>query len=94
MDVKAYMETINTAAAAIEAVCGKADIAVILGSGLGGYVDALEEANSLSYADIPGFEKIMKEGLFETSVPVWVHIAIFLVWGWLMYRLWVWVSRK
>ena len=51
-------------------------------------------AGAYYYADIPGFEKIMKEGLFETSVPVWVHIAIFLVWGWLMYRLWVWVSRK
>ena len=51
-------------------------------------------AGAYYYADIPGFEKIMKEGLFETSVPVWEHIAIFLVWGWLMYRLWVWVSRK
>ena len=51
-------------------------------------------AGAYYYADIPGFEKIMKEGLFKTSVPVWVHIAIFLVWGWLMYRLWVWVSRK
>ena len=55
MEVKAYMETIETAAKAIEAVCGKADIAVVLGSGLGGYVDALEDAKSLSYADIPGF---------------------------------------
>lgn len=51
-------------------------------------------AGAYYYADIPGFEKIMKEGLFETSVPVGIHIAIFLVWGWLMYRLWVWVSRR
>ena len=55
MDVKAYMETINNAAAAIEKVCGRAEIAVILGSGLGGYVDALEDAKSLSYEDVPGF---------------------------------------
>ena len=55
MEVKAYMEIINNAAAAIEAACGKAEIAVILGSGLGGYVDALEDAKSISYADIPGF---------------------------------------
>ncbi len=55
MEVKAYLDTIHNAAAAIEAVCGKADIAVILGSGLGGYVEALEDAKSLSYEDIPGF---------------------------------------
>ena len=55
MDVKAYMEQINNAAAAIEAVCGKADIAVVLGSGLGGYVDALQDAKCLPYAEIPGF---------------------------------------
>lgn len=55
MDVKAYMEVINTAANAIEAVCGKAEIAVVLGSGLGGYVEALEDAKSLAYSEIPGF---------------------------------------
>jgi len=55
MDVQAYMEKINNAAAAIEAACGKADIAVVLGSGLGDYVDALEDAKRLPYAEIPGF---------------------------------------
>ena len=44
MDVKAYIDSINNAEQAIEAVCGKADIAVILGSGLGDYVDALEDS--------------------------------------------------
>ena len=55
MENKCYMEKINTAAAAIEAACGKAEIAVVLGSGLGGYVDALQDAKKLPYADIPGF---------------------------------------
>ena len=55
MENKCYMEKINTAAQAIESVCGKADIAVVLGSGLGGYVDALEDAKSLPYSEIPGF---------------------------------------
>ena len=55
MDVKAYIDSINTAAQAIEAQCGKADIAIILGSGLGDYVDALEDAKYLDYKDIPGF---------------------------------------
>jgi len=55
MDVNAYLEKINTAARTIEDACGKADIAIILGSGLGDYVDALEDAKYLDYKDIPGF---------------------------------------
>ena len=51
----AYLEQINRAAAAIEAACGGAEIAVILGSGLGGYAEALENAKFLPYKDIPGF---------------------------------------
>ncbi len=52
---KAYLEKIDAAAKAIEAACGKADIAVILGSGLGGYAESLEDAKFLDYKDIPGF---------------------------------------
>ena len=51
----AYLEKINRAATAIEAACGGAEIAVILGSGLGGYAEALENPKFLAYQDIPGF---------------------------------------
>ena len=52
-------------------------------------------AGAYYYADIPGFEKIMNDEAYSTSVPMWVHILLFLGWGWLMYRLWVWIdSRK
>ena len=52
-------------------------------------------AGAYYYADIPGFEKILNDNAHITSVPRWVHIIIFLIWGWLMYRLWVWIdSRK
>lgn len=52
-------------------------------------------AGAYYYADIPGFEKIMNDEAYKTSVPVWVHILLFLGWGWLMYCLWVWIdSRK
>lgn len=52
-------------------------------------------AGAYYYADIPGFEKIMNDEAYKTSVPVWLHIVLFLGWGWLMYRLWVWIdSRK
>lgn len=51
------MKRIDEAAAKVLAVCGKADIGVILGSGLGGYAEALEDAVKLPYSEIPGFPR-------------------------------------
>ena len=51
-------------------------------------------AGAYYYADIPGFEKIINDDAYKTSVPLWVHIIIFLAWGWLMWRLWVWIDRR
>ena len=51
------MERIDEAAAKVLAVCGKADIGVILGSGLGDYAEALEDAVKLPYSEIPGFPR-------------------------------------
>lgn len=50
-----YMQRIRTAAEAVEKAIGKAEIAVILGSGLGDFGNELAEAKEISYADIPGF---------------------------------------
>jgi len=50
-----YMQRIHTAAEAVEKAIGKAEIAVILGSGLGDFGNELAEAKEISYADIPGF---------------------------------------
>lgn len=46
------------------------------------------------YVDIPDFEKIVDQDAYEASVPVWVHIVLFAVWGWLMWRLWLWIDKK
>ncbi len=46
------------------------------------------------YADIPGFEKIMNDDVYKTSVPLWIHIVLFLGWGYLMWRLWNWIERR
>lgn len=51
------MNRIDEAAAKVLAVCGKADIGVILGSGLGDYAEALEDAVKLPYSEIPGFPR-------------------------------------
>ena len=50
-----YMNKLNTAAEYIREKVGEAEIGVILGSGLGDYVEALEDAKYVDYKDIPGF---------------------------------------
>ena len=50
-----YINAIHTAADAICAAVGGAEIGVILGSGPGDYVEALEDAKYIDYVDIPGF---------------------------------------
>lgn len=52
-----YMEKIRTAADTIRKAVGEAEIGVILGSGLGEYVEALTDARSIDYKDIPGFPR-------------------------------------
>lgn len=52
-----YMQKIQTAAEVIRQAVGEAEIGIILGSGLGDYVDALEDARGIDYADIPGFPR-------------------------------------
>lgn len=51
------MKRIEEAAAKVLAVCGTADIGIILGSGLGEYAEALTDAVRLPYSEIPGFPR-------------------------------------
>lgn len=51
-------------------------------------------AGAYYYADIPGFERLLNEETFTSAVPKWVHILLFLIWGYLMYRLWVWIESR
>ena len=51
------MQRIDNAAKKVLEVCGAAEIGVILGSGLGDYAQALEDAVRLPYAEIPGFPR-------------------------------------
>lgn len=46
------------------------------------------------YVDIPEFEKIVDQEAFKAKMPVWVHVVLFIAWGWLMWRLWLWIDRK
>ena len=46
------------------------------------------------YVDIPEFEKIVNQDGYSAKTPLWVHVALFLSWGWLMCRLWLWIDKK
>ena len=54
-DCEEEMRRIQRAADAVETALGRADIAVVLGSGLGDYGNELTNAKELSYDAIPGF---------------------------------------
>ncbi|MCI5565687.1 MAG: purine-nucleoside phosphorylase [Clostridiales bacterium] len=56
------MRRIDTAAETVLQAIGAADVAVILGSGLGDFGSALENAREIAYADIPGFPRATVQG--------------------------------
>ena len=57
-----YLEKIDQAAEWIRHECGEAEIAVVLGSGLGGYAERLEGAKTVPYGKIPHFPVSTVEG--------------------------------
>lgn len=66
----------------------------IMAHGLG-LVDSLDfGAGAYYYADIPEFQKYVREDSYQSRLPLWVAIVLFLCWGWLMWRLWQWIDRK
>ena len=56
------MEELNKAKEAVERRTGKIDVAMVLGSGLGGYADTLDDAASIPYAEIPAMPTSMVSG--------------------------------
>ena len=67
----------------------------IIVNGLG-LVDGLDfGAGAYYYADIPEFDRYVNSEAYKSPVSMWVIIALFLIWGWAMYRFWVYLdSRK
>ena len=51
-------------------------------------------AGAYYYADIPDYDKVDADGRFVTHITKWVYYLLFLLWGWLMYRLWVWLNSN
>jgi len=51
-------------------------------------------AGAYYYADIPDFEKYVRTDSYESKLPVWLAIILFLAWGALMWLLWNWVDSR
>ena len=91
------MEKNNKILPAVTAVVAVTVIicAIVIASRQLGVVDGYDfGAGAYYYADIPGFEKILNEDVYTAKVPMWVHIVLFLGWGWLMWRLWCWIEKR
>ena len=66
----------------------------IMARGLG-LVEELDfGAGAYYYADIPGFEKYVRDDAYDSKLSLPLAIALFLAWGALMYALWKWVDRR
>ena len=60
----------------------------IMANGLG-LVDSLDfGAGAYYYADIPGFEKFVRNDAYDSKLPLWLAILLFFVWGAFVYWLW------
>ena len=65
----------------------------IMANGLG-LVKGLDfGAGAYYYADIPGFDKYVRDDAYDSQLPTRLAIVLFLLWGALMYALWKWVDR-
>lgn len=51
-------------------------------------------AGAYFYADDPAIQDLSERAAYTTSVPKWIHYALFFVWGALMWLLWKWVDRR
>lgn len=60
-----------------------------------GLIDSLDfGAGAYYYADMPGFASLVNATHYVSKTPMWALIVLFLVWGYLMYRLWSWLEKK
>lgn len=60
-----------------------------------GLIDGLDfGAGAYYYADIPEFAKYVDGNHYVSETPAWLLIALFLLWGLLMYKLWTWLEKK
>lgn len=65
----------------------------IMAHGLGLVPELDFGAGAYYYTDIPGYEQYVRDDVYQARLPDGVYVALFLGWGWLMYRLWKRIDR-
>lgn len=60
-----------------------------------GLVDSLDfGAGAYYYADIPEFAKYTDGSWYDSPVPMWILIVLFIIWGMVMYKTWSWMEKR
>lgn len=92
--MKSNKNRILKLATAVFAVAIVISVIYIMLNGLGLVPELDFGAGAYYYADIPEFEKYVDRQAYESSLPVWLAIILFLLWGFLMWKLWKWVDSR
>lgn len=88
------MTKIGNIAAAVVAVATVAAGIWVMADGKGLQEGLDFGAGAYYYADIPDFEKYLAWGTFREALPYWVYVVLFLLWGFIIYRIWVWIDKR
>ena len=51
-------------------------------------------AGAYFYTDHPELQDAADSASYTTSVPKWLYYVLFFGWGYLMWRLWIWIDRR
>ncbi len=85
---------IGSITAAVVAVAAVAASIWVMASGKGLQEGLDFGAGAYYYADIPEFEKYLAWDAFSEALPYWVYVLLFLIWGFMIYKVWVWIDKR
>lgn len=90
MDRRRLLKVVTIFAVALALLCAL----YIMINGLGLSKDYDFGAGAYYYTDIPDYQDVIRDDAYSARLPYWVYVVLFLSWGFLMYRLWVWIDKK
>lgn len=86
-----YITWLNRLAVA-ETIAAIAEAVHIMKNGFGLLEQLDFGAGAYYYEDIPGFASLVNGSHYQSPVSMPILIILFLIWGFLMYRLWTWME--
>jgi len=51
-------------------------------------------AGAYYYADIPDYQKVINDDIYQAKLPYIIYVVLFLAWGALMWKLWKWIDKR